>query len=175
MSTNLEVAWHVRRQFFSILCDLVVQVYGGCVLQEAVLLVDSLHHLRVTVTNTDCDNASKCLQHKERSHAAVIVMPGQYIRGLKAPNHLPSHGAASLLSIKGIPALNQATSFISVPTQVHVWMVHVTSCTTWNPHGQYKVHVLHTTSFRTTVVTTLNLHQGTSCLFHHTSTASCPL
>lgn len=58
----LEVSRHLVRQLLGILCYLVVEVDGGGVLQQLVLLVDSCNHLGVAVTNAHGHDACKGLR-----------------------------------------------------------------------------------------------------------------
>mmetsp|Transcript_8778 Transcript_8778/g.18751 ORF Transcript_8778/g.18751 Transcript_8778/m.18751 type:complete len:325 (+) Transcript_8778:859-1833(+) len=59
---TLEVAGHAVRKFLCILCNLVVQVDSGCVLQELALLVDCLNHVGVTMPHAYSDDTSKSIQ-----------------------------------------------------------------------------------------------------------------
>ena len=58
---NLEVAGHAVCQFLGKLCDLVVQIDGGGVLQQVCLVHNSLHHLGVAMSHADSHDARECL------------------------------------------------------------------------------------------------------------------
>ena len=61
-ATYLEISRKPVCKLLGKLCDLIVKVDGGSVLEQRVLLVDSLHDFVVTVAHTDSHNASKTLQ-----------------------------------------------------------------------------------------------------------------
>ena len=56
-----EIPWHFVCELLCILCNLIVQVDVGGVLQQVVLPVHCCHHFRMTVSHTDCHNPSKSL------------------------------------------------------------------------------------------------------------------
>lgn len=58
----LEVPWHPIGQLLGVLRNLVVEIDGGGVLQELVLLVHSLHHVGMAVAHADRDDASESLR-----------------------------------------------------------------------------------------------------------------
>lgn len=61
----LEIPRHPVGQFLGILRHLVVEVYGGRVLQQLVLLVDRLHNFRVAVAHAHRHYAGKRLPNSD--------------------------------------------------------------------------------------------------------------
>jgi hypothetical protein len=61
-AADLEVPWHPVSQLLGVLRNLVVEVDGGGVLQELVLLVHSLYDVGMAVAHADCDDASESLR-----------------------------------------------------------------------------------------------------------------
>jgi len=66
----LEVAGHPVGQLLGEQGHLVVEVDGGGVLQQVVLLVDRLHHAVVAVAYTHRHNPRKTLRAKTRLYSA---------------------------------------------------------------------------------------------------------
>jgi len=58
----LEVPWHLLCQFLGVLCDLVVEIDGGGVLEQLALPVDGRDHLGMTVAHAHGDDPGKRLQ-----------------------------------------------------------------------------------------------------------------
>ena len=66
----LEVPRHLGCQLFGVLCDLVVEVDGGCVLEQLALFVHSCHHLRMTVAHAHRHNPGKRLSRPRSGESA---------------------------------------------------------------------------------------------------------
>ena len=65
--THIQLSRQLGSQLLCILCNLIVEVDVGGVLEQMILPVHCLNNLRVAMTHTDCDNASKRLHNQDQS------------------------------------------------------------------------------------------------------------
>jgi len=65
--THIQLSRQLGGQLLCILCNLIVEVDVGGVLEQMVLPVHCLNNLRVAMTHTHCDNPSKCLHNQYQS------------------------------------------------------------------------------------------------------------
>ncbi len=65
--THIQLSRQLGSQLLCILRNLIVEVDVGGVLEQMVLPVHCLNNLRVAMTHTHSDNASKCLHNQYQS------------------------------------------------------------------------------------------------------------
>jgi len=65
--THIQLSRQLGSQLLCILCNLIVEVDVGGVLEQMILLVHCLNNLRMAMTHTNCDNASKSLHNQHQS------------------------------------------------------------------------------------------------------------
>ena len=58
----LQISWHFCRKCLCIICNCMMQVNSGCMLQKLCLVHNCIHYIRMTMTTRDNHDATKSIQ-----------------------------------------------------------------------------------------------------------------